>query len=259
MQDYYNQQPDGTFVLEGMNDGVNRYIAKVFGWMFLGLIVTALTTGILVHFVASFDALIDFLFSSIHMFFIVFLGQIILVHAINSRVSSMGTGLAKILYIIYAITNGFTVGVIVAIYAMYIIGIATVAMAFAITAISFGVMAIYGYATKSDITRFSNLFIMGLVGVILASVANIFMGNSMLDFAICVVGLLIFLGLVAVDTNKIKNHFAYHALNSYNQDGTINEEQYALASNLAIVGALMLYLDFINMFLFILRLFSRRR
>jgi len=255
-QEQEENQIDMSYIEESE---VNAYVAKVFGWMFLGLVVTALTTGALVYGIAVSDAIAEFVYSVMGMFFVLFIGQLILVHSLSRRVHSMNPTTAKVLYIIYAMSNAFTVGMVVVIYAAYILGPATVAMAFGITAASFGIMAIYGYTTKTDLTRFSSLFTMALIGLIIASIANWFLGNSMLDFLVCVVGLFIFLGLVAVDTHKIKNHYAQVAIRAYNEDGTVNYEQQTLASNLAIVGALMLYLDFINMLLFILRLLGRRR
>ena len=256
--DFYNHDNvvDMSYVEE---HEVNAYVAKVFGWMFLGLVITALTTGAIIYGMHVSYAFMDFVFAAMQMFFVIFIVQILLVGVLSRRVFTMHPSTAKALYVLYAMTNGLTVGMIVMIYAWYIVGPATVAMAFGITALSFGVMAIYGYVTKSDLTSFGNLFRMALFGIIIASIANWFMGNAMLDFLICIVGLLIFLGLVAYDTQKIKYHFAQVAVRGYNADGTVNEEQQALASNLAIVGALMLYLDFINMFMFILRLLGRRR
>ena len=238
---------------------VNAYVAKVFGWMFLGLVVTALTTGIIVYGMSISYAFMDFVLASINMFFLIFIVQILLVGSISSRPLRMNPAVAKALFIVYAMSNGLTVGMLVVIFAWYIVGPATVAMAFGITAASFGAMALYGYVTKSDLTSMGSLLRMGLFGIIIASIANWFLGNSMLELAICVIGLFIFLGLVAYDTNKIKNQFAQVALQSYNPDGTVNEEMHRLASNLAIIGALGLYLNFINMLLFILRILGRRR
>ena len=136
-------------------------------------------------------------------------------------------------------------------------GIHTLGLAFGLTAVCFGVMAVYGLVTKADLTRFGNLLFMGLIGLIIMSVVNAFMGSGGMDFLICIVGLFLFLGITAHRTHMIKHHFAQVAL----ANGGGNEEdeygysrQSALASNLAIVGALMLYLAFLNMFMFILRL-----
>jgi len=238
---------------------INAYVAKVFGWMFIGLLVTALATGVILYGMYNSVIVADFIFGSPFIFFGIFIGQMILVMSISGRVHVMNPFISKVLFLVYAASNALTVGVIIVIYTMYILGPTTVAMAFGITAVSFGIMSVYGLTTKSDLTRFSSLFSMGLIGVIIASVANIFLGNSMLDFLVCIIGLFVFLGLTAVDTHKIKNYYAQVALRGSNPDGSLSIEQETLASNLAIHGALMLYLDFINMLLFILRLLARRR
>jgi len=239
---------------------VNAYVTKVFVWMFFGLLITAATTGGIIWAMGGTEyALLEFFERSQFVFFALFIGQLILVYSISAKVQKLNPVTAKVLYIIYAMSNGLTVGMIVTMYAMYVVGIATVAMAFGITAVSFGIMAIYGLVTKKDLTSFGSLLFAGLIGIIIASVANWFIGSSMLDFLICVAGLFIFLGLVAVDTYKIKNYFARVAVESHNPDGTVDMNQAVLASNLAIYGALMLYLDFVNMLLFILRLLGRRR
>jgi len=258
-QDFYN--PEDCAYNNSYIDqyAINAYVAKVFGWMFIGLLVTALTTGAILYGMENSMAVADLVFGSPTIFFGIFIGQLLLVGVISGMVHSMNPFVAKVLFLVYAATNAFTVGMIIVIYTMYILGPATVAMAFGITAVSFGVMSVYGLTTRADLTRFSSLFSMGLIGVVIASVANIFLGNSMLDFLVCVIGLFVFLGLTAVDTHKIKNHYAQVALRGSNPDGSLSMEQETLASNLAIHGALMLYLDFINMLLFILRLLGRRR
>jgi len=259
MQDFYN--PEDRAYNDSYIDqyAINAYVAKVFGWMFIGLLVTALVTWAIVFGLEYSIAVADLVFGSPFIFFGIFIGQMLLVGAISGMVHNMNPFVAKLLFIVYAASNAFTVGLIVVIYTMFILGPATVAMAFGITAASFGIMSIYGLTTKADLTRFSSLFSMGLIGVVIASVANIFLGNSMLDFLVCVIGLFVFLGLTAVDTHKIKNHYAQVALRGSGPDGELTVEQETLASNLAIHGALMLYLDFINMLLFILRLLARRR
>ena len=240
-EEYTNQSP---VILEGMEDGVNRYIAKVFGWMFLGLMLTALSTLAIViglQVSPAFALVIQRLSAAI---LIVFLVQILLVGYISVRLEKMNTGTAVLLYLIYAIANGFTVGLFALMYAGE-----SIITAFAVTAISFGVMAVFGLKTKQDLTGAGNLFRMGLIGIIILSVANIFMGSSSLDFFICIAGLIIFLGLTAYHTSQIKNYY-YHT----SATGDVR-----LANNLAIIGALMLYLSFINLFMFILRLMTGGR
>lgn len=239
---------------------VNAFVSKVFVWMFIGLVITAATTaGIIFALGGTTEALEAFFYTSRFIFFVLFVAQIIIIGSLGARIQALNPVTAKILYIVYAMSNGLTVGMLVTMYAMYIVGIGTVVMAFGITGASFGIMAVYGLVSKKDLTSWSSLLFAGLIGVIIASVANWFLGNYMLDFIICVVGLFIFLGLVAVDSYKIKNYFARVAVESQRPDGTVDMDKAALASNLAIYGALMLYLDFINMLLFILRLLGRRR
>jgi len=233
---------------------VNSYITKVFGWMFLGLLVTTITTIAIVFGMSSSAEFANLIYTIQNLVLIVFIAQLILVFSLSRRVERMNPTTAKIMYLVYAMTNGLTVGFVAVMLSFYFLdGLYTLAVAFGVTTVSFGVMAVYGITTKKDLTGFSSLFRMALIGLILAIVANFFFGSDMLDLLIIVGGLVIFLGLVAADTNKIKNHFAHIALNS---EGGVNS---ALASNLAIVGALMLYLDFINIFMFILRLMMRRR
>ena len=242
---------------------VNAYVVKVFGWMFFGLLVTTLSTVAIV--VAMSNPANAQLVSSLLQFpgiLVIFVAQIGLVWVISARVMTMNPGTAKLLYVIYASLNGLTVGVIAIMISVQAVGsLHMLGTAFGLTAASFGAMALYGYFTGRDLTSFSSLLRMALIGLILVMVVNIFLGSDTMSFAISIVGLLIFLGLVAADTNKIKNHFARVALGSTNESRAamgINIDQQALASNLAIVGALMLYLDFINIFLFILRILSRR-
>jgi FtsH-binding integral membrane protein len=176
----------------------------------------------------------------------------------SARVHRMHPSTAKLLYTIYAVLNGLTFGLVVYIFGAYVVGMSTVVAAFGITAVSFGAMAIYGLVTENDLTRIGNLVIMGLFGIIIAGVVNIFLGNSMLEFIILVGGLGIFLVLVATHTNRIKNCYAQVVLNGENPDGSLTWEQEAFASNLAIHGALTLYLAFINIFLRILLLLASR-
>jgi len=237
---------------------VNAYIAKVFGWMFLGLLVTALTTLGLIYGLYAGGAIASFVAFLIQIIYVIMIFELVLVFCLSRWITSMRPGLAKFLYLVFAVTNGLTFG-LVALFAAYFLGdgLYTLGMAFGITALTFGIMAIYGLVTKTDLTRIGNLLFMGLIGLIIVSVANIFLGSSMLEFIICIVGLFIFLGLTAFDTNRLKNQFAEIALSrdAYQLYGA--RSQKALASNLAIIGALGLYLNFINILWFILKLFLR--
>ena len=236
---------------------VNAYVARVFGWMFIGLLVTALTTVGLI-FLAQDPYIMDMLFN---VFLFVVIAELALVWAISARVTKMNPTTAKLLFLLYAAMNGLTFGFIAVLYAyMFGAGMHTIGLAFGITAVSFGIMAVFGLTTNRDLTRMGNLAYMMLFGLIIAMVANWFMGSGMVDFLICVVGLILFMGITAYKTNAIKHHYAQVAL-SENGAASVGArvDQEALASNLAISGALSLYLAFINMFMFILRLLARRR
>jgi FtsH-binding integral membrane protein len=167
----------------------------------------------------------------------------------------MNPGTSKFLFLLYAAMNGLTFGFVAILFAYQVFynPMQTVGLAF-------GIMAVYGLVTKTDLTRFGNLLFMGLIGLIIASVANAwFIGSWGFDFLIIVFGLFLFMGLTAYHANRIKLHYAQIALNpnAAAQMG-LNVDQEGLASKLAISGALSLYLAFINMFWFILRLLARR-
>ncbi|MCL2190277.1 MAG: Bax inhibitor-1/YccA family protein [Defluviitaleaceae bacterium] len=242
-------------------DAVNAYMARVFGWMFIGLLVTAFSTLAIIWGMDNSPAFQDLIWNTPMLFIGVVVVEFILVIAISARVTTMNPGTAKFMFMLYAVLNGLTFGFIAVLYAsMFMDGLFTVALAFGITAVCFGVMAVIGMTTQTDLTRFSNLFIMGLVGLIIASLANVFFIGSMgFDFLIIIFGLFLFMGLTAYHANRIKLHYAQIALNpNAAQQMGLRVDQEGLASNLAISGALSLYLAFINMFWFILRLLARR-
>ena len=241
MQDYYSNP---HVVLEGSDSGVNRYIAKVFGWMFLGLMLTALSTFAIVVGIGLSPAFAYMINRLSQVILVIFLVQVLLVGYLSVRLEKINTLTATLLYLIYAAVNGLTIGLFAFLQAGS--GVVT---AFAITAISFGVMAVYGLKTKQDLTKAGNLLRMGLIGIIVLSIINIFLGSGPLDFMICIAGLFIFLGLTAYHTSQIKNYY-YH---------TAATGDMRMANNLAIIGALMLYLSFINLFMFILRLMTGGR
>lgn len=230
--------------IENENLGLNKFMAKVYGWMFMGLITTALIAlGVVIGlFVSSEFAnfIIQFMQGGIY---ILPIAELILVFVLSAKINTMKPSTAKIMFLVYSIMNGLTIGIICLGF-----GIATVYKAFLMTALTFGVMSLYGYKTKSDLSRAGNIFKMGLIGLIIISVLNLFMRSSGLDWIICIVGMAVFLGLTAYDTKKIKEFY----YNSANMSDT------ATISKITIIAALELYLDFINLFLYILRIFGSR-
>ena len=257
--DYYdpNAEIDISYVDQY---AINSYVAKVFGWMFLGLLITAVTTMAIVVGIEASYAFRTFIYTAMEMLLIIFIIQFALVHFMSARVHRMNPGTAKLLYVIYAMLNGLSFGFVVFLFGAHVVGMSTVVAAFGITAVSFGIMAIYGLTTKNDLTHYGSLLFMGLIGIIIAGFVNWFLLRSdMLEFIILVGGLAIFLGLVAVKTERIKNYYAQVVLHGDNPDGSLTEEQEAFASNLAIHGALTLYLAFVNIFLRVLMLLARAK
>jgi len=261
-QGYYQEAQPVVDIGMADADAVNAYIARIFGWMFIGLLVTAAVTIGLVWGIENVGFIrfhLDWNLPVILIAAIVI--ELILVVSISSRVTKMHPLVAKFCFILYAALNGLTFGFVALMFAYGVFDnpMQTVGMAFGITAVAFGVMAIFGMITKTDLTRFGNLFFMGLVGLIIASVANMFIGGELLDLAIIVGGLFLFMGLTAYHAHNIKHHYAQIALSDNGAEAVgASIDQQALASNLAITGALTLYLAFINMFWFVLRLLGRR-
>jgi uncharacterized protein len=218
------------------------FLSNVFGWMFLGLLATAGTSWIF----ADNDALMSLLVGETGM---TPLGWIV-TFAPFGFVLLMGFGYQKlsssalvVLFVVYAILMGMSLSFI---FLMYELG--SIASTFAIAAGMFGAMALLGYTTKTDLTKFGSILLMGLIGIIIATVVNIFIFRSpVFDYIISLLGVLIFTGLTAYDVQKLKRI-----------GGNIDQSSEA-ARKLTIMGALTLYLDFINLFLFLLRFLGNRR
>jgi len=207
----------------------NKLIAKSFMWMFIGLLVT-FVTGYVVC--LNKEALMLTLSGFYFLFVIV---EFILVIVLSRKIFDMKPTTAKIMFIIYAMVSGLTFSSIFVVYEM-----SSIIFVFALAAVMFLIMALFGYYTDIDLSKFSSYLLFGLIGVIIASIINIFWINDTFTTIICIISILVFLGFTAWDIQKIKR------LN-------INND------NAAIYGALELYLDFINIFLDLLRLFGRER
>ena len=236
MQDNYRNY--GTFEEEYASvKGMNAFISKVFGWMFIGLLLTAGVS----YYVSTNNNLIQAL-SNNFLFFGLLIGELVLVAVLSARITKLKYTTALGMFLIYAALNGVTLSIIFLAYTG-----SSIAAAFGITAITFGAMCIYGYVTKTDLTQFRTILYMGLIGLIVLSVVNIFLRSSGMDWFISILSLVVFLGLTAYDMQKLKAYY-------FGTEGNV-----ALRGNLGIVGALSLYLDFINLFLTFLRLFGRRK
>jgi len=212
-------------------------MSKVYGWMFIGLIITAITAYV----TASSPMLLSMIYSSRLVFIGLIIGEMALVWFLSSRAMNMEYGTAAICFGVYSVLNGLTLASIFIAFTR-----SSIAGAFFITAAVFGIMSVYGLVTKTDLTTFGNIMIMGLVGILVASIVNFFIQSPSLYWIISYIGVAVFMGLIAYDSQKIKNISQHYT-------GTHRE------NNIAILGALILYLDFINLFLFILRIIGRRR
>lgn len=215
-----------------------RFIAKVYGWMCFALAMTALVSLV----VASTPAIYKAIFGNPILFFGLIGGELLLVIGISAMINKMSAATATALFIAYAAVNGLTLSVIFLAYTA-----ASVTSVFFITGGVFGAMSVYGYVTKRDLTSFGSLFFMLLLGLIVAIVVNLFLHSSTLYWIISFAGVIIFVGLTAYDTQKIK------------QMATSVEGDFESGRKGAVMGALALYLDFINLFIFLLRIFGNRR
>lgn len=230
--DAYSSQGNAS-----MQAGLSTYIAKVFGTMFLGLLVTAVAA----IFTATNESMMEFVFGS-NLFFVFIIAELGLVIALSAGIRKMSYGVTQLMFYLYAIVNGVTLASV-----FYVYELGTIGLAFFTAAISFGVMAVYGAITKKDLTKIGNMLFMALIGIIVASIINLFMGNETFDLLISFAAVAIFVGLVAYDTQKLKSYY-------YMSSG-----DYQMQRKIAVMGALSLYLDFINIFLYLLRIFASKK
>lgn len=218
--------------------GMNAFISKVFGWMFIGLLLSA---GI-AYYISTNSNIVNIIIRNSFLLFGLMIGEIVLVSVLSARITRLSNVTAISMFLIYAALNGITLSVIFLAYTRQ-----SLTTAFVVTAATFGVMCVYGYVTKADLTQFRSLLFMGLIGLIILSVVNIFLRSSGLEWFISIISLFVFLGLTAYDMQSLKAYYF----------GTEGDQ--VLRRNLGIIGALRLYLDFINLFLTILRLSNRRK
>ena len=217
----------------------NSFLSQVYVWMCFGLAVT----GGISWYAANSLWLIKMLFGSGSApFLIIVIIQLGIVYYLSTRVTSLSPTAASGLFVIYAAINGIIIAPIFLIYTRE-----SIASTFFITAGTFGAMSLYGYMTKKDLSGLRSFLIMGLIGLIIASVVNIWLKNQTMMWVVTYIGVIVFVLLTAYDTQKIKQM-------AYNLDQ--NEE---LRSSVAVLGALSLYLDFINLFIYLLRILGRRR
>ena len=218
---------------------LQRYVAtvmrKVYGKMTLGLLMTTITSFL----VLTSGTLMSLMFSSTASIWILFALELGLVIYLSSQIDKLSTTTATVLFYVYSVLNGLTLTPIFLAYTG-----TSIAMTFAITAGTFGAMTVAGYVTRQDLSKFGAILFMALIGLIICMVVNIFLKSSMMMWLISSVGVLIFVGLTAWDTQAIKRMCA--------------EADPSMVGKVATMGALTLYLDFINLFLHLLRFFGSR-
>jgi len=218
-----------------IDEGLRAYMLRVYNYMASGLALT----GIVAFGVASSPALLKAIYGT-PLLWVVMFSPLIVVFFLSARVNRMSLGAVQATFWTFAVLMGLSLAYIFLIYTG-----ASIARVFFITAGTFGAMSLYGYTTKRDLTGWGSFLFMGLIGIIIASIVNIFLASPAIYFAVSVIGVLIFVGLTAYDTQNIKEMY-------------VEADSTAVAGKKAIMGALRLYLDFINLFLMLLRLFGNR-
>ena len=233
-----NQQSNGFAVNEkerGLLPCVSALMRKVYTWMTLALLIT----GVTAYGVASSPTLLMTLMTSRGLLFGLIIAELALVFIITGALQRLSLTTATLLFIVYSVLNGAMLSSVFVVYTM-----TSIAKVFFITAGTFGAMAFYGYTTKKDLTSLGKILFMALIGLIIATIVNMFLKSSGFDYILSYAGVAIFVGLTAWDSQKIKQML---------------QTQYDMsegAQKLALIGALTLYLDFINLFLYLLRIFG---
>jgi len=216
--------------------GLRRYMLGVYNYMAAGVAIT----GVVAYFVANTPSVYNAIFGS-GLMWVAILAPVALVFVISFGINRMQASTAQMLFWAYAALMGVSLATIFSAYT----GV-SIARVFFISAGSFAALSLYGYTTKKDLTGFGSFLFMGLIGILLASVVNMFLASSALHFTISVVGVLVFAGLTAYDTQRIKSIY-------YEGDGS------EVMAKKSVMGALTLYLDFINLFIMLMQLLGDRR
>jgi FtsH-binding integral membrane protein len=214
-----------------------RFIQRVFNWMFVGLLMT----GAIAFILENNHRTIAYFSEHMGVVYGLIFAELALVFILVARINKMSATAATLLFFIYAALNGVTLSLVLSVYTT-----ASIVLTFAITAGMFGIMAVLGYVTKRDLSKLGSIFLMLLIGLILATIVNLFLQSSGLTMILSYLGVIIFCGLTAYDMQKIK------------EMGRANPYTGEMETNAAIIGALALYLDFINLFLYLLRIFGNR-
>jgi uncharacterized protein len=215
--------------------GLRAHMQRVYGYMAGGLVLTGFV---------AYAAAVSGLYQAIAatpLIWLVLLAPLGFVLVLSFGIQRMAAGTAMLLFWLYAAVMGLSLGGIFLMFTGE-----SIARVFFIAAATFGAMSVYGYTTRSDLSRFGSFLMMGLIGIVIASLVNIFIGSSALQFAISIIGVIVFVGLTAYDTQRIREMY-------------LESDTGEIAGKKAILGALALYLDFINLFMILLQLFGHRR
>jgi len=218
-----------------VDEGLRSYMLRVYNYMASGLLLT----GIVAYLTASSPAMLNLIYGT-PLMWVVFLAPLGLVFFLSARIHKMSATTAQALFWVYAALVGLSIASIFVVYTQE-----SIFRAFFYAAAGFGALSLFGYTTKKDLSGVGSFCFMGLIGIIVASIVNIFIGSSMIQWVVSVIGVLVFAGLTAYDTQTIKEMY-------YEGDGA------AVATKKSVMGALKLYLDFLNMFLMLLYLFGNR-
>ncbi|MCI1185789.1 Bax inhibitor-1/YccA family protein [Hymenobacter sp. DH14] len=217
----------------------SRFFAQVYGWMAAGL---GLTGGIAM-FASTSPELLNFVFGTRFVFLGLIILELVIVGFLSARIFDWSLGQVQAAFVGYAVLNGVTLSCV---FLAYTSG--SIASTFFVTAGTFGVMSLFGYFTKADLSGWGKLLSMAVIGLAIALVVNLFLNNSILEIVTSFIGVLLFTALTAYDTQKLKQLALL---------GVTEGEE--MSNKASILGALTLYLDFVNLFLFLLRIFGRRR
>jgi FtsH-binding integral membrane protein len=233
---WQNRMQVRSFDQAAIDAGLRQYMLSIYNYMTVALVIT----GLVAFGVAQSPALMTAIFGS-PLKWVVMLAPLGVVFFLSARINSLSLSAAQMWFWVYAVLVGLSLSVIFLIFTG-----ASIARVFFITAAAFGATSLYGYTTRTDLSRFGAFLFMGVVGIIVAMVANWFLHSPAIQFAISVIGVLLFTGLTAFDTQQLKEMYA----DSYDRD---------TLGRMAIFGALKLYIDFINMFTFLLQLVGQNR
>ena len=239
MADYQSTQTVGVGTrASAIDQGLRAHMNKVYGLMSVGMAIT----GAVAWAIGTNDAMVQAIFATPLKWVVMFL-PLVMVFAFSAMLPRLSVAAAQLFFYVYAAAMGLSLSFIFAVYTG-----TSIAQTFFVTAIAFAALSLYGYTTKKDLSAMGTFLMMGVIGLLVASVVNIFLASSALAFAISAIGVLIFAGLTAYDTQSIKNEYLQHA--------QMGDQDWLGKS--AIMGALRLYLDFINMFMFLLSFMGNR-